>query len=140
MFNKNYKILFLASILIPTFAFAEVLTKTRGIFQSASDIVGKLLLPLVFTLAVLFFFYGVTKYIWSEGDKKEDGKKVMVWGIVALFVMSSVWGLVAFIEKELLGSASPKNVKIPTIGGSSNSGDSGSGECVPDPISGNPCP
>ncbi len=136
--NKNYSYLALVIFCWPVFAGAEVFGKTRGILESLASIVGRVLIPLVFSLAVLFFLYGVTKYIWSEGDKKEDGKKVMVWGVVALFVMSSVWGLVAFIEKELLGSSSPKNVKIPTIGGSANGG--GDPECVPDPISGNPCP
>jgi ribose/xylose/arabinose/galactoside ABC-type transport system permease subunit len=138
--NTIYYGLFLLPILLlPTVVAAEVLSKTRGILESGSDIITKLVIPIVFTLAVLFFFYGVTKYIWSEGDKKEDGRKVMVWGVVALFVMSSVWGLVAFIRKELLGNSTPTNMKIPTIGGSGG-GNNESGECIPDPISGNPCP
>ncbi len=28
---------------------------------------------------------------------KEQAKKTMLWGVVAIFVMASVWGLVSFI-------------------------------------------
>ena len=72
------------------------------------------LIPIVFTLALLFFFWGVAKYIWGEGMGKEEGKKIMIWGVVALFVMASVWGLVAFIQGEFTISANTVGT-IPTI-------------------------
>lgn len=116
MLNKIYKISLLASLFLPVATFAQPLNKTSGLLESAKDIVTKVLIPLVFTLALLFFFWGVAKYIWTQGDSKEDGKKIMIWGIVALFVMSSVWGLVAFLQSELLGGPGTNTVPIPTIG------------------------
>jgi hypothetical protein len=56
------------------------------------------IIPILFSLALLGFFYGVIMYIWGKEDNKEQAKKTMIWGIVALFVMSSVWGLVAFVQ------------------------------------------
>lgn len=58
-----------------------------------------LLIPIVFALALLYFFWGIAQYILVAGDegKKEEGKKKMFWGIIALFVMSSIWGIVFFI-------------------------------------------
>ena len=58
-----------------------------------------ILTPIVVALALLFFFWGLAKYILSAGDEesKAAGKNIMIWGIIALFVMISVWGLVQFL-------------------------------------------
>lgn len=54
----------------------------------------------VLVLAFLFFLWGLTKFIFAAGDesKIEEGKRIMVWGIVALFVMFSVWGIITFLQ------------------------------------------
>lgn len=59
-----------------------------------------ILIPIAMALAVLFFLWGLAKFLFNNAnsDAKEDGKRVMIWGVVALFVMVSVWGLVAFIQ------------------------------------------
>jgi len=117
MSNKIYKII-LSSVfvLFPVFSFAQ-LKETGKLFWEAKYIVTDMLVPLAFILALLFFFWGIAKYIRSAGSEKDEGKKVMVWGIVALFVMASVWGLVAFLQGELLGGSGPNSIPIPTIGG-----------------------
>jgi hypothetical protein len=40
--------------------------------------------------------WGVVQYILNneEEAKREKGKQFMLWGIIALFVMFSVWGLI----------------------------------------------
>jgi len=55
--------------------------------------------PIVVALALIFFFYGLTKYILNASDeeKKKEGRSIMIWGIIALFVIVSVWGLVRVI-------------------------------------------
>ncbi len=88
-----------------TVANAQVLTSeplggTDRFFTNALSLVSNILVPLAFAAAMLFFFWGVAKYIRSEGEGKDDGKRIMVWGVVALFVMSSVWGLVFFLRRE----------------------------------------
>jgi uncharacterized membrane protein YgcG len=125
----------IASILIssffPVFAYAQ-LTKTSTFFQRVLEIVKGTLIQLVFILALLFFFWGVAKYIWSASPgNKEEAKTIMIWGVVALFVMSSVWGLVRFLQTEL-NIDQTTNGQIPTIGGSSSgSGGSTGGGTVP---------
>jgi len=113
MLNKIY--FGFALIILPVFASAGTLGVTETILGSAKSLVTTILIPLVFTLALLFFFWGVAKYIWSEGQGKEDGRKIMIWGVVALFVMTSVWGLVAFFQTEfnITGSESP--MQIPNV-------------------------
>ncbi len=78
--------------------------KLGDLIDSAFKIVNNGLIPLAFSLCLLYFFWGVAKYI-REGagsDKAaEEGRRIMVWGVVGMFVAFSVWGIVTFIRKEL---------------------------------------
>jgi len=62
-------------------------------------IINDSVIPLVFALAVVMFIWGVVQYVINSDEeaKKEKGKQYMIWGIVALTVMISVWGLVAIL-------------------------------------------
>jgi hypothetical protein len=112
--TKFFIILFL-TLFAPVFSFAQdYLVTTRRVAWSVHDLVGNILVPIVFITALLLFFWGVVKYIKSEGDGKAEGKKIMIWGIVALFVMTAVWGLVAFIGEEI-GIDYIKNQPIPGV-------------------------
>ena len=59
------------------------------------------LIVLIGGLALIYFLVGVLKYIQSADneEKRKEGATMMTYGIVALFVMSAVWGLVAVLEK-----------------------------------------
>ncbi len=61
------------------------------------------IIPIVVGLSLLYFLWGVANFIRKSGDSgaREDAKQQMLWGIVALFVMVSVWGLVAFLQNSL---------------------------------------
>ena len=56
-------------------------------------------IPLIFALAIVMFAWGVVRYVIGADDEKERerGKQFMVWGIIALSVMVSVWGLVHIV-------------------------------------------
>ncbi len=65
------------------------------------------LLFLVSALALLYFILGVTKYIYHSGDaeKRTEGYQMMIYGIIALFVMVSVWALVGVLSNTFLGGS-----------------------------------
>ena len=92
-----------ASVFLPFFTFAQTnTTPDLGNINSLALAIGKVistLIPIVFALALLYFFWGLAQYILSAGDsaKQEEGRNKMIWGIVALFVMAAVWGLVRFL-------------------------------------------
>lgn len=71
-------------------------TKFQDLITYVNCIINLSIIPLLFTLATLFFIWGVVQYMLADADerKRETGKQYMVWGIVALTVMLSVWGLV----------------------------------------------
>lgn len=58
------------------------------------------LLPrLLFGLSVIYFFWGTGQFILHAGDEKtrDDGKKKMVWSIVALTVFVSIYGILNLV-------------------------------------------
>lgn len=87
-------------------------------------------------LGVVAFFYGVVKYIWGlrEGKPEEitKGNKFMGYGLLALFVMFSVYGIIKFGQGILFqGSIDPNKIEIPelqfgkSLGSPSSSGGTG---------------
>lgn len=87
--------LIVGALALPLVSFAQ-LGNLSNLVTSIGGIVNQII-PILFALALLGFFYGLVMYIFGKEDNKEQAKKTMIWGIVALFVMASVWGLVAWL-------------------------------------------
>lgn len=70
------------------------------LFSYATCIISVSVIPLIFALALAVFVWGVVQYVIYPQDegKKEKGRQFMLWGIIALAVMVSVWGLVAILR------------------------------------------
>jgi len=54
----------------------------------------------MFAVAVVMFIYGIVEYIWSADneDKVAVGKTHMIWGIVGIFVMIGVYGILNLLS------------------------------------------
>lgn len=76
--------------------FGDIVDQLVGVINTAIPVVGGLIL--------LVFFWGVFKYIFSSADSTEKGrgKEVIVWGLVALFVAFSIWGLVSVLQSTII--------------------------------------
>ncbi len=95
--TKHFIVTLIATLgLMPSLVYAA--TDIEGIIRTVQDIIA-LLLPLFIGLALLYFVWGLAEFIRNSGDVKanEDGKNKMIWGTIALFVIISIWGIVAFI-------------------------------------------
>ncbi|MDP1689857.1 MAG: hypothetical protein Q8L52_01495 [bacterium] len=60
--------------------------------------------PVIFALAFLVFVYGVVNYFFlgtGEEKKREEGKQFVLWGVVGLVVLFSVWGFVNLLLSTL---------------------------------------
>lgn len=57
------------------------------------------LIKLLFAAAFIMFFFGVVEFLANpESDEaKTKGKRHMLWGIVGLTIMFSVWGLLSIV-------------------------------------------
>ncbi|MDP2641869.1 MAG: hypothetical protein Q8P21_01070 [bacterium] len=109
------KVILAALTLAPAFAFAQSLGNIETLVRSVGRLVD-LALPIVVAIALLGFFWGRVKFIFAQGDEtaKEQGKHIMLWGIIALFVMVSVWGLVRFIGNAF-GINQGDSIIVPTV-------------------------
>ena len=101
--NKIKSILVLALVVTPVVAFGAV-SDLQGLIDMAKGIVSSLV-PLIMSLAVLAFVWGIFKYLTEAADpgKREEGRQFMIWGIVALFVMVSLWAIVGVIKGTFFG-------------------------------------
>jgi len=61
-------------------------------------------LPVLTGLALLVFLWGIAKFIFHIGgseDAIKDGKNLMVWGLIALFILLSFLAIIAFVHNDI---------------------------------------
>lgn len=70
--------------------------KLANLLTLVTCYISSFFVPLMFTLAILVFMWGVVQYIQGaeEQEKREKGRNFIIYGLVALAVMVSIWGLV----------------------------------------------
>lgn len=75
-----------------------------SLFCLAFDILSGLV-PVIFGLALLTFIWGVIKFVLRTSDEKERvaGKQFMLYGVIGLFVMFTVWGILNLLVSTFLG-------------------------------------
>lgn len=59
-----------------------------------------ILTPLIFSIAFIAFLWGVVQYFFigaADPWKQETGRSFILWGLLGMIVMFSVWGLVNMI-------------------------------------------
>jgi len=90
------RIILAATVLAPSLVFAAatvntVLTSFVGVLQ--------LVVPLAIAVALVVFIWGLVIFIANSGDEKKasEGRQRMIWGVLALFLIVSVWGVVTLL-------------------------------------------
>ncbi len=77
------------------------------LFAMAICVLTKYVVPFLFALALVMFLVGVVKYV-KAGDNEESreaGRGLMLFGIIALFVMVGVWGFVEILYNSFFGGS-----------------------------------
>ena len=80
------------------------------------------LVILVFAVAVVVFGWGIVKYLTAAGDatKLKSARGFLWWGVIGIFVLAALWGLLGFIgsalgiEPEEGGTIKPPKVQRST--------------------------
>ncbi|MEN9604732.1 MAG: hypothetical protein RJB39_417 [Candidatus Parcubacteria bacterium] len=76
----------------------------------------KYAVQLILALSLVSFLYGIFRLVFLDASNEAErtkARKFMLWGIVALFVMVSVWGLVKVLQSSFFGSGG--GLIIPTF-------------------------
>ena len=101
--NKLIKFIPSALLVLPMVASAQAtfdLQYFSGAGTSIIAFINGVLIPLVFALALLVFFWGVfTYFILGAGDeeKRTTGRTYMVYGILGFVIIVAIWGIVALV-------------------------------------------
>ncbi len=85
------------------------------LFEFAICLMSYNVIPFLISLGLIMFLVGMVKFI-SAGDneeKREGGRGLMIFGIIALFVMISVWGLVRILHNTFFDS--DQRFETPTL-------------------------
>lgn len=89
----------------PSLVFAAEGTTFADLVNSVLDFI-QLLILFIFALTFLAFLWGIIKG-WIIGGGGEEGiqkgKDVVIAGIIAFVVMSSIWGIVYIFQYTLFG-------------------------------------
>ncbi len=105
--QKIKKIIPLALVTMPFLAMAETI---KGIITKITGVID-VIIPLLITFAVLMLMWGIVQFITAAGDeeKRKKGKELIIYGIIGLFVMVSIWGLVGVLTGTFgLSQSAPK--------------------------------
>jgi hypothetical protein len=110
------KVVYAVLAFVPVVAFAQSTINTSAL-DSIVKFIGKTvnsLIPIMIGLAIVYFFWGLVTYIRAAGDPKaqDAGKSHMIWGIIAIAVMVSLFGIVNWLQN-LFGITNPTDTITP---------------------------
>ena len=89
--------------LFPQAAFAQGRNTFQGLVARIYDLLASLV-PLIISLTLVYFLWGIFKLVQSNSeDARKDAINIITFGVIALFVMVSVWGFVAILSNTFFG-------------------------------------
>lgn len=102
-YKKYFQLCLIALILVlsmPALAEAAPLSGLKGLLTGFKGVLNAVI-PVLFALATIYFLWGVGQFILNDArnDKtRAEGKKKILWGVIALFVLFSIFGILRFIS------------------------------------------
>ena len=85
---------------LPAAAFAQYQVQT-GFVDSVINLINKLIsfaFPALTAIAVIVFIFMLIKFIMAEPAKKEEGRKYLIYSLVALFIIVSLFGILKVLQ------------------------------------------
>ena len=94
-----------------TFAAAPTFKELVGrIITTFNDTI----VPVLVGFGVIMIIFGIFRYINAGDDPKKlaEGGKLVLWGVIGVFIMFSIWGLVALILNTVFTSEDRASFKL----------------------------
>jgi hypothetical protein len=105
------------AVFLPALAGAATLLNTLALANTFLNA----LIGLFITLAIVVFFWGLIKYLVNAGEEKAEGLQIMFYGVLAIFVMVSIWGIIRLLQSTFQVTSTspviPQGIQINTSGG-----------------------
>lgn len=103
VFKKFAPLAAVSGLLLPAVTLAQGnFQNLVSLAEAALDIIN-IVLVIVFVIAILVFGWGIVKYLTAAGDpgKVKDARGFLWWGILGIFVLAAMFGIVQFIGNSL---------------------------------------
>ncbi len=106
----------LAAVAAPFIASAQGQDLLTPIAKNVLELV-RVLVLIVFVLAVVAFGWGIVKFIFAGGDPTAIGKAktFLLWGVIGMAVMASLFGLITFMQNYFGVKPGGLNVETPKV-------------------------
>jgi len=87
-----------------------------GVLLKISELLNQVI-PILITLAIIYFIWGVIQYVTAKDEEKQaEARKTIVSGIIGIFVIVSIWGLVSLVGRTFgIGSGLDTSLGIPCV-------------------------
>ncbi len=97
-------IISIATFFVPFISHAQI-GSVQDLIDTLTSLVQTTLIPIAGSIAFFVFFLGIAKFIFSGGNEKniEEGKRFMFWGVIGLFVLTAVLGIIMVIQIMFFG-------------------------------------
>ena len=103
----------------PVLALAQAAPNLSNINLLLTQIGGiiKQIIPIFFAIAIIYFFWGIITFIRAAGNPEEasKGKSIMIYGVIALTVMVSIYGLIGWLQATF--GLTTTTITLPTVNG-----------------------
>ncbi|GEM_PF-3082221 len=79
--------------------------------------IGSYVIPFLIGIGVFIVLLGIVNYI-RQGDNEEkraEGRMFIIWGVISIFIMLSIWGLVNILVKSFNFDNSVTSTTIPDL-------------------------
>ncbi len=82
------------------------------LIHKINEVILNPLITLIFAAAVLIFLYGVFEYLKGSDsdDARSTGRNHIIWGVVGMFIMVSVFGIMDIIMNTIGANPSDNGV------------------------------
>lgn len=104
------KIIALVAVFAPAIVSAQAITDVNSLTNKLTNL-GNVAIEILIAFAVLYIIFNVVRYIMAAEDpeKRKSIGMAVLWGIVGLFIILSIWGLV-----NILSNTFRTNTNAPT--------------------------
>lgn len=82
---------------VPTVAFAQTITDVNSLTYKLTNL-GNTFIEILIAFAVIWIIFNVVRFIMSGDEKRKEHQSAIMWGVLGLFIILSIWGLVAILR------------------------------------------
>jgi hypothetical protein len=75
------------------------ITSFPSFLQKVDQYILNPIILLLFAVATVYFIYGIVKYLSLDPSdaKRKEARDAIIWGLVGMLIMFSVYGLIGFV-------------------------------------------